>query len=213
MPDDRVVAVFPLPDVVFFPRTVLPLHVFEMRYREMVKDALASDGRLAVALLKPPAFHAVATIGRIDALEMTRDGRYLFRLIGEARVRLGEVVRDAPYRLVRYAPYPEHAIDDRHPSIQRAKLDLLASHGCLIRELASHEIPGLVLDDAIPFEAAVNGACAGLPCDPRVRQELLEADDLVARYERAAALLDEVLQRVLHLKSLRARDEGDSGVN
>jgi len=197
MPDDRVVAVFPLPDVVFFPRTVLPLHVFEMRYREMVKDALASDGRLAVALLKPPAFHAVATIG----------------LIGEARVRLGEVVRDAPYRLVRYAPYPEHAIDDRHPSIQRAKLDLLASHGCLIRELASHEIPGLVLDDAIPFEAAVNGACAGLPCDPRVRQELLEADDLVARYERAAALLDEVLQRVLHLKSLRARDEGDSGVN
>src|SRR4029079_2284301 len=87
--DDRLVAVFPLPDVVFFPRTILPLHVFEKRYRAMAKDALEADHSLAVALLQPgwqahyeksPSFHEVATIGRIDALEMTRDGRYHFRL-------------------------------------------------------------------------------------------------------------------------------------
>ena len=220
--DDRLVAVFPLPDVVFFPRTVLPLHVFETRYRAMVKDALEGDQRLAVALLQPgwqsdyqgsPAFYPIATIGRIDGLEMTRDGRYHFRLVGEARVRLGEVVRSEPYRLVRYELHPERPIDDRDPAIQRGKLDLLASHGCLVRELTSQEISGLVLDDAMPFEAAVNGASAGLPAEPHVRQRLLEMDDLFERYERAAALLDEVLQRVLHLKSLRSRDEGGSGVN
>ena len=222
MPDDPVVAVFPLPDVVFFPHTILPLHVFEMRYRAMVKDALEGASRLAVALLQPgwrtdyegsPAFYPVATIGRIEALEKTRDGRYHFRLVGEARVRLGEVRKKTPYRLVRYEPLPERAIDDRDPDIQRAKLDLLASHGCLVRELTGSEMSGLVLDDGIPFEAAVNGACAGLPSDPRIRQDLLETDDLMERYRRAASLLDEVLQRVLHLKSLRSRDEGDSGVN
>jgi len=222
MPEDRVVAVFPLPDVVFFPRTILPLHVFEMRYRAMVKDALASDSRLAVALLQPgwqadyeesPAFHDIATIGRIDGLERTRDGRYHFRLVGETRVRLRETVREKPYRLVRYEPLPEGPVDDDDPEIQRAKLDLLASHGCLVRELTSREISGLVLGDAIPFEAAVNGACAGLPAEPHVRQRLLEMDDLVERYGSAAALLDEVLQRVLHLKSLRSRDEGGSGIN
>jgi Lon protease-like protein len=222
MPEDRVVAVFPLPDVVFVPRTILPLHVFEMRDRAMMKDALAADHRLAVALLRPgwqadyqrsPAFHEVATVGRIDALEMTRDGRYHFRLVGETRVKLGEVVQETPYRLVRYEPFPEAPIDDSDPDIQRAKLDLLASHGCLVRELTSREGPGLVLDDAIPFEAAVNGACAGLPAEPQVRQHLLETSDLLERYARAAELLDEVLQRVLHLKSLRSRDEGDSGIN
>jgi len=222
MSEDRVVAVFPLPDVVFFPRTVLPLHVFEKRYRAMVKDALAADSRLAVALLQPgwqvgyegsPAFYDVATIGRIDGLETTHDGRYHFRLVGEARVRLGEVVREKPYRLVRYEPFPERAIHEGEVDIQRAKLDLLASHGCLVRELASGEMSGVVLDDAIPFEAAVNGACAGLPAEPHVRQRLLEMDDLVERYGSAAALLDEVLQRVLHLKSLRSRDEGGSGIN
>lgn len=222
MPDERVVAVFPLPDVVFFPRTVLPLHVFETRYRAMVKDALEADSRLAVALLKPgwradyersPAFFSVATIGRIEDLEMTRDGRYHFRLVGQARIRLGEVVRDTPYRLVRYVPLPERPIAVGDPEIQRAKLDLLASHGCLLRELTGTELPGFVLDETIPFEAAVNGACAGLPSEPSVRQDLLELDDLVDRYRRAAGMLDEVLQRVLHLKSLRSRDEGDSGVN
>ncbi|HJQ98885.1 MAG TPA: LON peptidase substrate-binding domain-containing protein, partial [Candidatus Polarisedimenticolaceae bacterium] len=132
---------------------------------------------------------------------------------GEARIRLGAIVRESPYRLARYELLPEDAVEESDASVRRAKLDLLASHGCLVRELTSREISGLVLDDAIPFEAAVNGACAGLPAEPHVRQRLLEMDDLVERYERAAALLDEVLQRVLHLKSLRSRDEGGSGVN
>ena len=47
------IPVFPLPEVVFFPGTVLPLHVFEPRYRRMVADCLAGDGRLAVAMLRP----------------------------------------------------------------------------------------------------------------------------------------------------------------
>ena len=63
-----VVPIFPLPDVTFFPHTLLPLHVFEARYRAMVMDALARDRRLCVVKLEPgyeasyagkPAVHAV----------------------------------------------------------------------------------------------------------------------------------------------------------
>lgn len=222
MPEDRVAPVFPLPDVVFFPRTVLPLHVFEPRYRQMVKDAVASDGRIVVALLQPgwqadyegsPAYEAVSTRGRIEGLETTRDGRFHLRLVGEERVRLGAVVRERPYRLARYALAPETRVDDATEEIRLAKLDLLASQGCLLRELAAADHPGLVFDEAIPFEAAVNAACAGLPSEPSIRQALLELDDLLERHRRVANLLDDVLQRVLHLKSLRSRDEGGSEIN
>ena len=70
-----------------------------------------------------------------------------------------------------------------------------------------------MFDEGNPLEAAVNGACASLPADPSIRQSLLELDDLLERHRRVSSHLDEVLQRVLHLKSLRSVDEGDSGVN
>ena len=64
-----------------------------------------------------------------------------------------------------------------------------------------------------PIETAVNGACANLPVDPAMRQSLLEEDDLYRRFQRTSEILNEVLERVLHLKALRSRDEGGSGLN
>jgi uncharacterized protein len=219
---DRLVPVFPLPDVVFFPGTVLPLHVFESRYRLMVKDALAADRSIAVALLKPgweseyagsPAFHEIATLGRMEDIETTADGRYLFRLVGTERVRLGNAVQETPYRITHAAALPQLPIDEDDPAVRRAKLDLLASQVCLARELSGTEHSGLVLDDSLSFEAAVNSACAILPIQNAIRQALLELDDLRERHRRAAVILDEILGRVLRLKSLRGRDEGPSGLN
>ena len=222
MVGDRLVPVFPLPDVVFFPGTVLPLHVFESRYRLMVKDALAAERSLAVALLKPgweseyagsPAFHEIATLGRMEDIETTADGRYLFRLVGTERVRLGDTVQDTPYRITHAASLPQLPIDESDPAVHRAKLDLLASQVCLARELSGTEHSGLVLDDSLSFEAAVNSACAILPIQNAIRQALLELDDLRERHRRAAVILDEILERVLRLKSLRGRDEGPTGLN
>jgi Lon protease-like protein len=206
----RELPVFPLPDVVFFPGTVLPLHVFETRYRDMVKDALAADRTIAVALLRPgwernyagnPACCDVATAGTIEDLETTSDGRYYFKLAGSVRVRLGEVLRDTPYRLVRAEEIPESPVDDNDPAIRRDKLDLLATQVCLARELTGNDAPSLVLDERLAYAAAVNGACASLPVEAAIRQTLLELDDLKERHRRAASILDEVLQRVLALKS------------
>ena len=222
MPATRQLPIFPLPDIVFFPGTVLPLHVFETRYRAMVKDALAADGTIAVALLQPgwdqryagnPEYFPIATAGRMEDIETTPDGRYYFKLAGSVRVRLGEVVRDAPYRLVEAEEIPERPVDESDPSIRRAKLDLLATQVCLVRELTGNDLPRLVLDERISFEAAVNGACASLPTEAAIRQTLLELDDLKERHRRAVAILDEILKRVLVLKSTADDGVGSRGVN
>jgi len=206
----RAIPVFPLPDVVFFPETVLPLHVFETRYRAMVKDALATDRTIAVALLQPgweqryagnPACFPVATAGRIEELQTTADGRYYFKLAGSVRVRLGEVLKDAPYRLVRAEEIPERPVDESDPTIRGLKLDLLATQVCLVRELTGTDAPSLVLDERMTFAAALNGACASLPTEAAIRQSLLELDDLKERHQRAMGILDGILKRVLALKS------------
>jgi Lon protease-like protein len=220
MPVVRPIPVFPLPDVVFFPGTVLPLHVFETRYRAMVKDAVAADGTIAVALLQPgweqryegsPAYYPIATAGRMDDIQTTPDGRYYFKLSGLTRVRLGAVIRETPYRLVEAVDLPELPVDESDAALQRAKLDLLASQLCVVRALTGSDHPRLVLDERLTFAAAVNGACASLPAEPAIRQSLLELDDLTDRHRRAMAVLDEILRRVVSLREaaegqLAARD-------
>lgn len=222
MPVFRRLPVFPLPDVVFFPGTVLPLHVFETRYRVMVKDALAADGTIAVALLQPgweqryagnPEYFPVATAGRMEEIETTPDGRYYFKLAGSVRVRLGEVIQEAPYRLVHAEEIPERPVDEGDPILRRATLDLLATQMCLVRELTGNDAPGLVLDERMSFAAAVNGACASLPTEAAIRQALLELDDLTERHRRAVSILDEILKRVLVLKSASDGGSGSPGVN
>ena len=207
--------VFPLPGVVFFPRTVLPLHIFEDRYRSMIRDAMQREKLLAISLLQPgweqdyehnPAFHSLGTLGRIEDLEPLPDGRYNLRLVGLQRVRFGEVLKDDPYRVVRISPLTETPTNEDDPRVLSGKLDVLASHGCLARELSPDEGACMALDERIPFETAVNGACASLPVEASVRQSLLEEDDLFERQRRAVDIMEQVLESVLRLK---ARQPGD----
>ncbi|MGH2394510.1 MAG: LON peptidase substrate-binding domain-containing protein, partial [Candidatus Limnocylindria bacterium] len=106
-----VLPIFPLPDVTLFPHTVMPLHVFEARYRAMVTDALARDRRLCIARLLPgyeaayagkPPVALVAGAGEIVRWERLPTGRYNILVEGRWRVRIeGELSTDTLYRVVR----------------------------------------------------------------------------------------------------------------
>jgi uncharacterized protein len=99
---------FPLPGVVLFPHAVLPLHIFEQRYRRMTEDALATDR--FVTIVQPrapdddpvnnhPPVESIACLGKILNCERLDDGRYNFLLLGLKRVRLlREVENEKPYR-------------------------------------------------------------------------------------------------------------------
>jgi Lon protease-like protein len=222
LPTSGVVPVFPLPNAVLFPQTVLPLHIFEPRYRAMVRDVRAGDEMIAIALLKPgfendyegsPAIHTLGTVGHVEQLEPLPDGRFKLNLVGLLRVELEEIPSGKPYRQARLTPRPERGVDESDPDIRRAKLELLASQGYLMREITAGAGSSIPLFEGLPFHSAVNGACANLPAAPAVRQELLEIDDLLSRHRRVLRLVNQVLERVLELKGDKPQDPGDHGLN
>ena len=105
-----LVPLFPLSTVVFFPNTLLPLHVFEPRYKQMVSDVIKSEKIIGMALLKPgwqsnyygnPDIYDVAGMGRIVSCETCADGKINIVLYGLKRVRITEIIKDRPYRLAR----------------------------------------------------------------------------------------------------------------
>ena len=221
-PSPDVVPVFPLPNSVLFPDTVMPLHIFEPRYRNMVKDAEASDGRIAIALLRPgweesyegrPPIHSVGTVGRIQELQSLPDGRFNLELAGLQRVKFSELPSTRPYRLAEVTPLEELDAEESDPGIRQAKIELLASHTYLVQELSGETASGVPLNDRLPLRAVVNGACANLPVEAAVRQTLLEVDGLADRQRLALDLVNKVLEKVLTLKRGTETDEESQTLN
>jgi len=205
-----VAPVFPLSSAVLFPDTVLPLHIFEPRYRQMVRDVSGGEGHMAIALLEPgfeedyegsPVFHRIGTLGRIENLEELPNGRFNLHLVGERRVEFEEIPSPTAYRVARLIARDETGVDDDDPEIVRAKLDLLASHAFLVQQISGDTGPSLAANDRLTFRAAVNGACANMPIDAHLRQSLLEIDDLRERQSSAQQMVNDVLEKVLALKT------------
>jgi Lon protease-like protein len=101
------IPIFPLPNVVLFPNVLLPLHIFEPRYREMTADALAGDRIIGMSLLQPgfepdyegrPAVYPVGCAGVITHAERLPDGRYNMVLRGIEKFRIESEERLAPWR-------------------------------------------------------------------------------------------------------------------
>ena len=200
-----VLPIFPLPGLSFFPHTLLPLHIFEARYRAMVTDCLARDRRLAVVGLKPgyegeyegkPAVYAVAGAGEIVRWERLATGRFNILVRGDCRVRIEtELPTDTLYRVVRarvfedaVAPGEGGRLSAQTDRVKAACLRLLKAQGQSSREveraLRAATVPGVVADRI---------ASAVIP-DPLVRQELLETLDVGRRLDRLVAALDDLLR-------------------
>jgi len=110
-PEDmtRVMPIFPLTNLWLFPGAILPLNIFEPRYRQMIEDCLDGPGRMVLGTIKEghetemagaPPFHEIAGFGEIGRHDRQPDGRYHIMLIGLGRVRIEEVESDRMYRKV-----------------------------------------------------------------------------------------------------------------
>ncbi|QDV08978.1 Lon protease [Planctomycetes bacterium Poly30] len=119
----QTIPMFPLQGVFLLPRQILPLHVFEPRYRQMIDDVLDGQGRLAMGTVLegqspptdelegiPPRVLHVAGVGEIARHEKTPDGRYFIWLFGIGRFDVEEVPSDRLYRQVKVRPLEETEI-------------------------------------------------------------------------------------------------------
>lgn len=187
----REVPIFPLPDVVLFPRQILPLHIFEPRYRKMIADVLAGDQFMAVALLKPgyedlylsasAPIHSVIGVGRIVGSERLDDGRYNILLRGEARAKLIEEQPARPYRVATVqqlccrccsdAAQGTHLRDELRIVVESAFGDVCEARQQLEQLLCAN----------LPLGELTDLIAAGMPTPGEVRQVMLEELDVAQR--------------------------------
>ena len=209
------IPIFPLPNVVFFPHTLLPLHIFEPRYRQMLADCLAGDRRLAVVLLRPgweaeyygrPAVYSVAGTGEIVASERLPDGRSNILLKGLGRIMIeGEVPSPKPYRIARalwldevYPSGGEDELESQVDHLRRLCGDLLGALPepvpAFLEILTQRDSPSVFVDRVSSLVVP----------EPEERQRLLELSDVQQRIAEVIAVLETLVGRIKQ-GSLRAR--------
>jgi uncharacterized protein len=207
------VPVFPLPGVVLFPGVRLPVHIFELRYRTMVREALSAERVIALALLRPgwerdyqgsPEFHPLGCLARIDDVSWLPNDCYDLSLVGVARARLGLMVREFPYRAVRAEVLPQDPLSEDDPLVQLERRALIEAGARLARvertASTGGEAPGWDEAEAtkLKFEPLVNMLCMGLPAAPAEKLALLEMDSLIDRGRRAREMMEERLRAADH---------------
>jgi ATP-dependent Lon protease len=215
IPDE--IPVMTLPNTVFFPQTVLPLHILEERYRNMLAETLRTHRVFAVAALSPSTGsfnrdtleppHRIATAGVISACQKNENGTANLLLEGLARVEIEAIVREAPYRVIRVKPVPEPTSTDEQKA-EKLRRDLLRVFR-LQRKLGA-EIPAQLtsaLDSVDDVRVLCDMAVFAIAGSTQFKQRILETNDLVERVESAIAHfqkqaellgLDRILRGRLH---------------
>ncbi len=198
---ENVCRLFPLPQVVLFPHAVLPLHIFEPRYRQMTEDALVGDKLVTIVQLKvgapekklgAPPIEEVGCLGRILRHERLPDGRFNFLLLGRKRVRLRrEIPSNKLYRIAE-----AEILEDRYGSDpeepRRSELIALFRRAFEQRHALDPELSAM-LETALPLGVLTDILAHALGLPPEVNQLLL-AETSVDR--RIAGLL-EILHQIV----------------
>jgi ATP-dependent Lon protease len=189
------VAVFPLPQVVLFPGAIMPLHVFEPRYRSMTRDVLASTRRLCVAQIPEdhgidahgqPDISSVAGVGEIVRCDALPDGRFNILVEGIARVSLEELPFRRPYRRSRLIVLGSGE-GDLDPALLRALISTATKVAGAIREC--HPAFRFSLPEAAGAGPVVDACAHHLVLGGTERQALLETLDVAERVERCLEML------------------------
>ena len=203
---------FPLPNLVFFPRTRLPLHIFEPRYRQMISDAVAADQRFGIVLLRPgwerdyfgaPAIHTLGTVGQIEQAVPLDDGRYNILVRGEVRFRVISEVTGGPYRTARVVAEPEQSREATQAYAQKSWLADLSRQYLhyLPDQMAVPEI------DTVELEALTNALIMSLNIDVQEKQRFLEINDLIARADEVGRELQTRIERMQFLQPYRRKTD------
>ena len=208
---DTPMPMFPLGSVLV-PTAGLPLHVFEPRYRALVKDCLAGDRELGVVLIERGSEVGgndlrswVGTVARIIEATELPDGRWAVAAVGVRRLRVQRWLPDDPYPRAEVEDWPDPDPGPDHSDALREAVGLLRRCLALAAEAGDPGAPATIelADDPV---LAGYQASAVAPLGPLDQQRLLAAPTPEARLERLSMLLREATE-VLELR-LGAPGEG-----
>jgi len=194
----ETIPVMTLPNTVFFPQALLPLHIFEPRYREMLRDVLASDRLFAVAhldsarpenseLIEP--LHHVASIGIVRACQKGDNDTSNLLLQGICRVEVKEIIREEPYRIIAVQPITTTA-GTHHAELEILRLEVMRLLN-LRRRLGTPAPKGMTqfLESIEDIDTFADIAAFNLCEDSALKQVLLETLETRRRLQLFAAAL------------------------
>jgi len=201
-----IVPLFPLPNVVLFPKTPMPLYIFEERYRTMVREAIAGNGEIVIALLRGgselnysgvSSVHDVACLGKIETYEELEDGKYNIVVVGISRVRFIREVQHSPYRLVEVEKLEDVAYNERSAEIIK-RHNHLGSLFARFTELATGvKQHALEFMPQLDFESLVNMVAMTLNLPIEQKQALLEINDASQRCDELIPVLQQQLETLV----------------
>lgn len=189
----RELPLFPLPDVVLFPQQLLPLHIFESRYRMLLQSVLESDKRFGIVRINPQS-GAMAEIGccaEVLQHQTTEDGRSYVVTLGQQRFRLLNINRETPYRTAMVSWLEDEPVSNQdslsslRDQVHKALTDVVT----LTAKLQNREVE---LPDDLPDLPRELSFWIGAHLDQAAaeQQTLLELTDTSERLERQFEMLD-----------------------
>ena len=193
----KIIPVFPLSNFIIFPRTTVPLNIFEPRYIDMINDSMKSDKLIGMIQPKkiidesaPPALHKIGCLGKITSFKETEDGRYMIELQGLIRFNvIREVKSNKKYREyeVDFNSFNTD-LDDKKEQIKFSDLELI------FKDLKSlFEKRGFIINwkelEKQSLDETLNALAMASPFSLEEKQVLLEAENLNVRKNKIAEIL------------------------
>ena len=191
------IPIFPLSNFIIFPKTTVPLNIFEPRYIDMVNDSMKSNKTIGMIQPKAstnksgnPDLHEVGCLGKISSFNETKDGRYLIELKGLIRFQnINEFSTEKKYRIlnVNYEDFFQDLNDDRE-DIRFSDLELI------FKDLKSlFEKRGFIINwkalEKQSLDETINALAMASPFSLEEKQVLLEAKNLNTRKNKIAEIL------------------------
>ena len=196
----KIIAVFPLSNFIIFPKTTVPLNIFEPRYVEMINDSMKSDKFIGMVQPKTmeninnskfPVLHKVGCLGKITSFKETDDKRYLIDLKGVIRFEIKkEISSKKKYREfeVSFDNYLHH-LDEKKEDLKFSDLELIFKDFKTLFEKRGFVINWTALEKQ-SLDETINALAMASPFSLEEKQVLLEAQNLNIRKTKIAQILD-----------------------
>jgi len=193
----KIIPVFPLSNFIIFPKTTVPLNIFETRYIDMVNDSMRSSKFIGMIQPKkiinesaPPILHKIGCLGKITSFKETEDGRYMIELKGLIRFNvIKEIKSNKKYREyeVNFNNFNKD-LDDKKEQIKFSDLELI------FKDLKSlFEKRGFIINwkelEKQSLDETINALAMASPFSLEEKQVLLEAENLKMRKNKIAEIL------------------------